>query len=132
MRQSTSASAQLGSNCRERSFLSTAMAWVLDIALRYGLSEVMASYASATAMIRAPISMSLPLTPSGYPLPSKRSWWWRKSPLIGLKKDMWSTMFLLVTGWRCMIRYSRWVRFPRFMSTASGISILPMSCSCAP
>src|SRR6266852_1344149 len=46
------------------------------MAREYGRSYVMASKASATAKIRAPSGMSSPRSPSGYPVPSHRSWWW--------------------------------------------------------
>ena len=45
------------------------------IALLYDLSEVIAVYASATAMILEPNGIELPFKPSGSPAPSQRYLW---------------------------------------------------------
>ena len=44
-----------------------------DTDRRYGRSDVAASNVSTTARMRAPIGMSSPRRPSGYPVPSQRS-----------------------------------------------------------
>ena len=54
-----------GSNWRPAYFSNSSMALVKVIARRYGLSVVMASMVSAIMMIRAPIGMSSPDSPSG-------------------------------------------------------------------
>ena len=53
---------------------SRSRAVLLGSAFRYDRADVIAPYASATAMIRAINGMSSPLSPSGYPAPSIRSW----------------------------------------------------------
>src|SRR5208282_1214371 len=59
------------------------MASSTDIARRYGRSDVSESKQSTTERMRAPIGITFPLKPYGYPLPSHFSWWDRTMGTTG-------------------------------------------------
>src|SRR5438445_564714 len=59
----------------------------------------MASNASATKMIRAPRGICSPLRPSGYPVPSQRSWWWSTQSATGSTPRL-SSIRKPICGWR--------------------------------
>jgi len=46
-----------------------------EMAIRYGLLDVIASYVSVMAMMAAKRGIASPLRPSGLPLPLNHSWW---------------------------------------------------------
>ena len=75
-------------------------------AARYGRSEVSASKTSATATMRAPRGMARPASPSGYPLPSQRSWWWRMARPLPAKKSNGATICAPMSGWLRMSSHS--------------------------
>ena len=63
-----------GQNCLPIPFTISSCTQSCVNAFRYDLFEVIASYASATAIIRAASGISSPFKPLGYPFPSQRSW----------------------------------------------------------
>ena len=97
----------------------------------YGRSDTMASKESATEMIRASREYS-PFSPSGYPVPSYRSWWCRIPGRTSRSCSMGARMATPFSGWRRKGGNSSSERAAGFSRSASIIPILPMSCSSPP
>src|SRR6266545_379433 len=126
--RSRKASTASGSNCRPPSRTISAAAASQLPARRYGRSLVIASSASATANTRAPGGISALPSPSGYPRPSHRSWWWRTtcSPCPCSRATSLSSCSPRTVCVSSSLR-SDCVRLPGFRRILSGIPILPTS-----
>ena len=88
----------------------------------------MASQLSQMAMMRAPTGMSRPARLSGWPQPSKRSWWWRIMGVMAAAARSGVQMRAPITECDRTMAYSTSVRGPGLSRMASAIPILPMSC----
>ena len=71
--------------------------------------------------------MFSPARPSGYPVPSQRSWWLRMIGRTGPRLFIGRQMSWPRIGWLRVISHSSPVNGPGFRRMASGIPILPMS-----
>ena len=90
----------------------------------------MASNTSATATTLPILGMLSPVSPSGYPLPSHRSWWDRTPAAIGSKScDNDTRISPPTAGWRRISTHSAVVNRPFLESSAAGTPSLPRSWS---
>lgn len=78
------------------------------------------------------MGMSRPRRPAGYPVPSKRSWWYRTYGRAEVRAGKPLIMCAPITGCRWTLRYSVSLRRPGLHSTVCEMDVLPMSCRTAP
>ena len=121
------ASTTAGLNCFPRPAWIWSIASSTSSATAYGRSVVMASHASAIAMIAASSGTSLPLRRSGYPRPSQRSWWWRMAGTESFNEEIRATISAPRSTCSRMIAASARSSVPGFVRIESGIPIFPMS-----
>ena len=99
---------------------------------RYGRSEVSASKQSTTDRMRAPMGMSVPRSPSGYPVPSQFSWWCRTIGTTGYGKSIDERISAPIGACSFIFSNSAGVSLPGLLRMCSGTAILPVSCSRPP
>ena len=82
-------------------------------------------------MILAWIGISSPFNPSGYPVPSYRSWWLRATSVTWSINLIFFRISAPITVCSLITAYSSSVSFVGLFKIVSGIPILPISCRCA-
>ena len=134
---SPNASTTSGSKCVPRSPAITSRACSNGIGALYTRREISASNTSATAISRAATGIASPARPSGYPVPSHRSWWCRAISLAKARKGTGRSAsrsacsIASAPSLACvfMTSHSAGVSLPGLSRMWSGMPTLPMSCS---
>ena len=94
---------------------------------RYGRSEVRASKQSTTDKIRAPMGISAPARPSGYPVPFQFSWWCRTIGTTGYGNSIADKISAPTLACIFIFSNSAGVNGPGLFRMYSGTANLPMS-----